>query len=207
MDAKEKILQKSLELFKRFGIRSVTMDEIASQCGVSKKTVYQFFDDKYTLVENILTQMIAEAEIGCTLQQVKATNAVHEIFLSMEMVQQKMQGVNPALIHDLKKYHSKAYEKLEEHKQKFLYNFISNNHQRGIAEGLYRSDFKKDIAVMLHWHCVTLAFDSDLFLKMNHTFSDIDFEISLFMLYGLATAKGVKIIEKYKQQRSKLSIA
>src|SRR6188768_2422393 len=85
METGEKILYKAYELFKRYGVRSVTMDEIAGQCGVSKKTVYQFFEDKDTLVESIMTAMIDKSQKTCTLQQEAAENAVHEIFLSMDM--------------------------------------------------------------------------------------------------------------------------
>src|SRR5690349_6821830 len=130
METGEKILVKAYELFKRYGVRSVTMDEIATQCGVSKKTVYQFFEDKDSLVESIMASVIDKSQKECTMQQQVADNAVHEIFLSMQMVQSMLEGVNPALMYDLRKYHSNAYSRLEEHKHQFMYSFIKKNMER-----------------------------------------------------------------------------
>lgn len=205
MEISEKILYKAYELFKRYGVRSVTMDEIATQCGVSKKTVYQYFEDKDTLVENIIVEVIGKSQQYCSAQTLHADNAIHEIFLSMQMVEQWVEGVNPAVMNDLRKYHSAAYSKIEAHKQQFMYSFFKKNIERGISEGLYRSDIKMDIITAFYLHSVTLAIEQDIFPKSKYTIVDIDYEISLFLMHGLATAKGARLIEKYKQQRLKLN--
>lgn len=204
METNEKILYKAYELFKRYGIRSVTMDEIAGQCGVSKKTVYQFFEDKDTLVESIMVEFIKKSQNDCTKQQFEAENAIQEIFLSMDMVEQLIDGVNPALMNDLRKYHSAAYAKLEEHKQDFMQAFIKRNIERGITEGLYRPDIKMDIITPFYLHSLSLPIEYDIFPRLKYTIADLDSEITIFLLYGLASSKGVKLIEKYKQQRLKL---
>jgi TetR/AcrR family transcriptional regulator, cholesterol catabolism regulator len=204
METSEKILFKAFELFKRYGIRSVTMDEIAGQCGVSKKTVYQFFEDKDTLVENIMLDFINKSQQSCEKQQVHSDNAIEEIFLSMDMVQQMIEGVNPALLNDLRKYHSTAFAKLQQHKDDFMYDFVKKNIERGIVEGLYRSDIKLDIITSFYLHSITLPIEYDILPKSKYTIADLDAEITLFLLYGLANAKGIKLIDKYKQQRIKL---
>ncbi len=203
METGEKILLKSYDLFKRYGVRSVTMDEIASQCGVSKKTVYQFFEDKDALVETILRSVIGKSEKECIFHQQNAENAIHEIFLSMEMVQGLLEGVNPALMYDLRKYHSNAYSRLEEHKHQFMFSFIKKNMERGINEGLYRPEINIDIIAPFQLHCMMVAVEEDIFPRSKFTVGDIDKEISLFMLHGLSTAKGLKLIEKYKLQKVK----
>lgn len=205
MDNKEKIKWKAYELFKRFGVRSVTMDEIAQQCGVSKKTVYQFFEDKDTLVESIVLTFTERTQHSCTQQQQVAENAVHEIFLSMEMVEELIDGVNPALMNDLRKYHSRAYAGLEKHKQEFMGEFFRKNIERGISEGLYRDNFNKEIITPFYLHCAMVPVEQDIFARNKYAISEIDFEITLFMLYGLATPKGIKQIDRYKQQRLKLT--
>ena len=204
METNEKILYKAFELFKRFGIRSVTMDEIAGQCGVSKKTVYQFFEDKDTLVENIMIDFINRSQENCKKQQVQSDNAVEEIFLSMDMIQQMIEGVNPALLNDLRKYHNTAFARLEKHKVDFIHSFVKKNIERGIEEGLYRGDMKLDIITPFYLHSLSLAIEYDIFPKAKYTIADLDAEITVFLLYGLANAKGVKLIEKYKEQRQKL---
>ncbi|TAD86188.1 MAG: TetR/AcrR family transcriptional regulator [Bacteroidetes bacterium] len=203
METKQKILAKSFELFKRLGMRSVTMDEVAGQCGVSKKTVYQYFEDKESLVKEVVSTMIGKAELCCQEGRSLADNAVHEIFLAMDMVQNMFGGVNPSMMHDLRKYHGGAFALLHQHKQQFMYATIKQNMERGIAEGLYRPEVNVEILTRYQLHNMTVAFEEDVFPKANYTVVDIDAEITLFNLYGLATPKGVIEINKYKQQRQK----
>ena len=94
MDLGENIMVKSYELFKRYGIRSITMDEIAVQCGMSKKTVYQAFEDKDSLVSAIMEHNIKMAESNCGKAQQHSENAIHEIFLSLDWVREMFEGVN-----------------------------------------------------------------------------------------------------------------
>ena len=204
MDNKEKIQWKAYELFKRFGVRSVTMDEIAQQCGVSKKTVYQFYEDKDTLVEHIVQTLTNRSEEYCSQQQVEAENAIEEIFLSIDMVEDMIEGVNPALLNDLRKYHSAAYSKLDKHKNEFMAEFFRKNIERGVEEGLYRNNFKTDIITSFYLHSSMVAMEQDIFPK-KYSIIDINYEISMFILHGLATSKGAKLVEKYKQQRLKLN--
>jgi TetR/AcrR family transcriptional regulator, cholesterol catabolism regulator len=203
MDLTETVMMKSYELFKRYGIRSVTMDEIAVQCGMSKKTVYQAFADKDSLIGAIMDFHIKHAETNCISAKLESENAIHEIFLSLDWVHKMFDGVNPALLFDLRKYHSSVYMRLEDHKRKFLYDIFKKNFERGIEEGVYREDIKIDIMVPLRIHTMTLVFDHDLFPTSKYTLYDIDKEITLHGLYGMATTKGIKLIEKYIKQRLK----
>lgn len=201
MEQRENILKKSLELFKRYGLRSVTMDEIAVQCGMSKKTVYQCFDDKDTLIDAVMTEQISCAESNCRRAQVESENAIHEIFMAIDWVHQMFEGVNPVMLYDLRKYHSKVFLRLEAHKKVFLFDIFRKNFERGIAEGLYRPEINIDILLPLRIHTMTLVFEHDLFPSNKYTLLEIDREISLHELYGVATYKGVEMIEKYIKQR------
>jgi AcrR family transcriptional regulator len=180
------------------------MDEIAVQCGVSKKTVYQSFTDKDSLVSAIMDHHIKSAENNCNHAQQSSENAIHEIFLSLDWVHKMFDGVNPALLFDLRKYHSSVFQKIQEHKRHFLYDIFKKNFERGITEGLYRPEIKIDILVPLRIHTMTLVFEYDLFPTNKYTLFDIDNEISLHELYGVATPKGIKMIEKYIKQRDKV---
>ncbi len=197
------ILTKSYELFKRYGIRSVTMDEIAVQCGVSKKTVYQAFADKDSLVDAIMHEHIQFAETSCNRAQAESENAIHEVFLSMDWVHQLFDGVNPSLLFDLRKYHSSIFQKLEQHKKHFLYENFRQNFLRGMEEGLYRPDLNLEILLPLRMHSLTLVFEFDLFPTHKYTLFEIDKEITIHDLYGVATLEGIKKIEYYQQQRQK----
>jgi AcrR family transcriptional regulator len=179
------------------------MDEIAVQCGVSKKTIYQAFADKDALVSAIMEEHIEKAEKNCMHVQQHSENAIHEIFLSLDWVHQMFDGVNPIMLYDLRKYYTNIFQKLEVHKAHFLADIFRKNFERGIEEGLYRPEIKIDILVPLRIHTMTLVFEHDLFPSNKYTLYDIDKEITLLELYGIVTSKGHKLIEKYIKQRSK----
>src|SRR5215467_3938112 len=124
MENKERILQKATDLFMRYGIRSITMDEIAGQLGMSKKTIYQFFTDKDAMVEAVVNEEMKRNEDGCRVYSVEAENAVHEIFLAMDGLQEMLKTVNPQLMYELEKHHPAAYKRLKQYKYQFLFSMV-----------------------------------------------------------------------------------
>jgi len=142
---KERILAKAADLFMRYGIRSITMDEIASQLGISKKTIYQFFTDKDDLVSAVIEREIKTNEVECLQYAEKAGDAVQEIFIAVEDLDEMLKYMNPLMLYDLEKHHPRSYRKLKEFKYEFLYGVIMDNLQWGIAEELYRPDIQLDI--------------------------------------------------------------
>lgn len=201
MEAQQLILRKSFELFGKYGIRSVTMDEVASQCGVSKKTLYQHYADKDTLVYTMLQQMITQSEHQCVIYQQESENAVHEIFQSLDMLQEMFEGVNPVMIYDLHKYHQSAYKKLEDHKNQFLYTITRKNLERGIEEGLFRPEINIEIITLLHLHTISMTFEQETFPRQKFSLLEMQMEIMMHYVYGIATQKGVKLIEKFRKER------
>src|SRR5580765_6719580 len=98
---KERILQKAHELFMRYGVRSVSMDDIAAQLGMSKKTLYQYYADKEELVDVTLGALLDDNRKECLADRQTAENAVHEIFLAFDMMQEMFSNMNPSIVFDL----------------------------------------------------------------------------------------------------------
>ena len=93
MELRERIKQKADELYRRYGVKSVTMDEIASQLGVSKKTIYQCFSDKNDLVDEVIADILNFNKNLCLTSRENAQNAIHEVFLAMESLESLSTGV------------------------------------------------------------------------------------------------------------------
>src|SRR5918993_6021500 len=94
---KDRIRQKANELFRRYGVKSITMDEIATQLGASKKTLYQFYADKDELVEAVADEWIQFSEGSCNSYRNTCENAIDEIFLAMDFVQELFSNMNPSM--------------------------------------------------------------------------------------------------------------
>ncbi len=203
MEQQERIVNKAHELFMRYGIRSVSMDEIANHLGMSKKTIYQFYADKDALVQDVIEIEIDLNRTECVTHKQKSENAIHEIFLAMDMVQEMLGKMNPAVIFDLDKYHPAAFKKYNDHKNKFLYAIIRENLDWGKQEDLYRDEIQSDIIARFRLASMFMIFNPDFFPLGKHSLQTLIAEITDNFLYGLATVKGQKLIQKYKQQRLK----
>lgn len=203
MEAKERILLKSHELFYRYGMRSVSMDDIAAHLGMSKKTLYQYYTDKDELVNAVFETALKENQSQCTAFRQQRDNAIHEIFLSFDMLREMLVNMNPSLIFDLQKYHPTAFKKYLTFKNEFLYKIIKSNLEQGIAEALYRPEIDVDVLARYRLHSVMLAFDADVFPENKTKLLYIEEQLIDHFMYGLATSKGQKLIQKYKAQRTK----
>ena len=203
MESKERILQKTTDLFLRYGIRSVTMDEIASQLGISKKTIYQFFTDKDEMVEAVVDQEIQRNEEECRRFKDNSQNALHEIFIAIEELEEMLKAMNPLIMYDLEKHHPRAFKKFRDHKYLFMYKMVKENLERGIREELYREDLNIDILSKGRVEMVFMSFNQDIFPHNRYRIAEVCYELSSFFMNGITTAKGRKLIEKYSQERSK----
>ena len=201
MEMKERIQQKARELFMRYGFRSVTMDEIAGQLGISKKTVYQFFEDKDSLVETVMQKEMDYMHTECMKQMVESENAIDEIFKDMDSMEAVIESLNPQIIFDLEKFYPNTFEKFKKHKNNFLLEIIKKNLQRGIQEELYRGDLDIDIIAKFRLESCFLAFSQETYPFGKYSLLQVSNEIYFLYIHGIATPTGKKFIEKYIKQR------
>ena len=203
MDMKERIQQKANDLFRRYGVKSITMDEIAGQLGASKKTIYQYFSDKDELVEAVVRETIAFAQQTCEDNKNNSNDAVHELFQAMDFVQQIFSGMNPAMMYDLEKFYPLSYRIFLDYKNKYLFEIIKHNLQRGIEEELYRPEINIDIIAKFRLEAMMIAFNQDVYPAAKFNLGELHSSIIEHFLFGVASLKGYKLILKYQQDRIK----
>jgi len=185
----------------KLGIRSVSMDDIANQLGISKKTIYQLFADKDELVDNIIDEDIQQIQADCTNCCETAKDAIDEIFKTMEMIVAQFRNMNPMVIFDLQKYHHRSFEKFMHHRNTFLLEIIINNLEKGVKEGLYRENIKIDILSRFRLESMMLAFNMDLYPPSKFNALEVTLEIIQHFLYGLSTESGYQLINEYKSRK------
>ena len=187
----------------QFGIRSVSMDDIANSLGMSKKTLYQYFVDKDELVDAVIEGHISGVEEKCLGCRQNAIDAIHEIFLSMEYITEELSNMNPMVLYDLEKFHYRSFQRFKAYKDKFLAEIIKKNIEWGIRDELYRTDFTVDILCKFRVESMMIPFNVAVFPPGRFKLAAISEEIIQHFVYGLATIKGHKLIQKYNQQRQK----
>ena len=199
----ERIKQKAHELFMQFGLKSVSMDDIATKLGISKKTIYQYYADKDALVDDVIKSVLEHSETCCNRDTNAAENAVHEIFLAMDFIMEVFRSMNPSLLFDMQKYYPTAYQKFSKHKNDYLFGIIKQNLTRGIEEELYRADLKVEVIARFRVESMMLPFNPEFHTKVKQSLAIIEQEITLHFLFGMVSPKGYKLAVKYQQDRLK----
>jgi len=203
LDTKQRIQKAAHDLVMQYSIRSVSMDDIAAYLGMSKKTIYQYFKDKDELVEAVVDNVIDTNQCICNNDREKADNAVHEIFLVMEMMVEMFKTMNPSILFDMQKYHPAAFRKFQRHRNEYLYNVCKQNLERGIREELFRPEINTDIMARYRVETMLTAFNPEFQRSVKESLIVIEEEIIIHYLFGLVTLKGYKLILTYMEQREK----
>jgi TetR/AcrR family transcriptional regulator, cholesterol catabolism regulator len=199
METKERILQKASALVTKYGIRTVTMDQVANEAGVSKKTIYLYYPDKEALIKEVLEHDLNESKVQCTIDA-KAPNAIIEAMQALDFMDKQMHELNPLILFELQKYFPKLYQIFLDFKEQFLFNVIKTNLERGIKEGLYRPEVDVDIMAKFRVESSLMVFNTDLYPDKQFDLKHVLHQLFDHFIRGLVTAKGFTIIEKYKSK-------
>jgi AcrR family transcriptional regulator len=192
----QQILLKSLELFLRFGVKNLTMDEIARELGMSKKTIYQYVENKSDLVfKATQAYLLHEAdEVDKIIKTSK--NAVEEILRMIGYISHHLKEFNPAAFHDLQKYYPESFVLFNDYRQKNLLKIIQNNIANGVSEGLYRDNLDADIIAKIYIQAADILIDEQWFPSKKYSFVTIYKEFANYHLRGIVSPKGLKYLEQ-----------
>ena len=198
METKDRILTCAAALFMRNGIRSVSMDDIANELGMSKKTLYKSFTNKDEIVLAVMSTHLCQAQGECSRFANSATDAVQEMLTISAWADQQFSNIHPSIFHDLRKYYPSAWALFSAHKNTFVLDQITRNLRRGIAEGLFRADLDVEVLARLNLAQMELTFNSDLYPHTEFAPKRVNKVLDEHFLLGVATLKGHRLFNKYQ---------
>lgn len=193
----QRIIESAEEMFFRYGIKSITMDDIAKQLGMSKKTIYQHFSDKDKLVESLISEHIKRNTGQMCNFQTSAKNAIEEVLLTMKHLGEMFSKINPTMFYDLFKYHHESWKIYKNFKDKNLANMVEANLLRGIQEKLYRSDIHIKAMARLRIEEVEMGFNQDIFPSDQFSLVEVQVEMLKHFLLGISSIKGHKMVNSH----------
>ena len=202
VNVKEQILKGSEELFFHYGIKNITMDDIAKHLSMSKRTIYENFPTKDDVVGTLLKNHLDDSMEQCNQRCGESKNAIEEIVMMMQHMRDMFSRMSPRILFDLKKFHPKAWKQFRDFKQDFLMKTISDNIRRGIKEGLYRKNINVEVLARLRIEQVEIAWNPEIFPPSKFELKDVQLSMLDHFLYGIANVKGHQMIEKYKRTNS-----
>lgn len=187
-------------LFRRYGLRSVTMDDIARELGISKKTLYQHFENKGDLIEQVIRRSIeCERELIEQIVQ-SAGNALEEMVFLARFVIRQLRELPPTLMYDLQKYYREAWNMLRELHFGYIQQVIENNLRRGMEEGIYREDIEPAIIARLYVIKVNNIVDEELFPLSEYDREMLFRQNIHYHIRGIVSAKGGRMFEKLQKK-------
>jgi len=199
MDLKTRILTEADELFCKFGVKRITMDDIAKQLGMSKKTIYQHFKDKnelvFVLIQNMLELQMQEMD----KRSAGAKNAVEEVFFVVTHLQEMLSKMNPMVFYDLQKYHPDVWTLFKDFRFTYMKDCLLKNLKRGVDEGYFRKEINFEIMALMRLEQVDMIFNQIIFPAGRFMILEVMTELTEHYLYGLCTLNGHRLINKYKQ--------
>lgn len=191
-----KILNTASDLFLSLGFKSVTMDDLANEMGISKKTIYKYFSNKEDLVDATTTYVHTQiSETICEITT-RGLNAISENFAIKIAFKDIFKKSKTSPMFQLKKYYPKTYKKLIDNEFEMFKECIGSNIEKGINEGLYKKDLKKDIVLRFYFMLVFGIHDNDIFNLKDYDLNELDINALEYHTRAIATSKGILELEK-----------
>lgn len=197
MDEKAlEILERATQVYMKYGIKSVTMDDLAKELSISKKTVYKYYSDKPELVKAIIDMKVQMDQAVCTNSTQQSENAIEEMISISKFIIANIGNINPTVFYDLQKHYPEAWKIIEEHKWGYVLNEITTNIERGIKEGLYRKNLNSKIIGKQYVVSTDMITNSAVFPWPEFEFEPLFREIMRFQLNGLVNDNGRKYLKE-----------
>ena len=193
------IADRSREIFMKYGIRSVSMDDISRELGMSKKTLYQHFLNKSDLVKQVLlfNQEDFERKISNILNE--NHNAVDDLLYISLIINSHMEEVNLAFTFDLQKYYPDLYREFLDKKRNFASHYLTNNILKGIRENLYRNDLNVELLAKLYVQKIEDLHDPQFYDREKISFGEVFQVMFENHIRGIANENGIKYFEDRKK--------
>jgi len=194
---REKIVKGASELIMQFGIRTVTMDDIAKHLSISKKTIYLYFKDKRELVNTITEAHLATEEVRFEDVVNESENTVHEMILVSECLRDSMQEMKINIMNELQKFYPEAWELYMDFKQNVMKRSIQDVIERGQKEGHFRNEIDPELIALMRIEQVQTFFIKKHYLAKQYSLAEVQLQLFDHFIHGLFTIDGHKLFNQY----------
>lgn len=200
MDTLTKIRGAAIDLFRQYGFKTITMDDIARKATVSKKTLYQHFANKQEMVTDSVEWFRDAIAEKCNEHLTQSENAIEGMVRVMGLFDEVNRNMNPLTLFEMERYFPECYRRFRCGVEEEDVVRIKQNLKDGIEQGYYREEINIDFMATYRMELSMLVYYPNLLVTDKHHLSEIANEISEHFMYGIMTTKGEKLYKKYKEQ-------
>ncbi|MBV8254794.1 MAG: TetR/AcrR family transcriptional regulator [Chitinophaga sp.] len=199
MVVRERIMDTAQKMFRSYGVKGVTMFDIARDCGISKKTLYEHFQDKQELISEALRELLNDHVRFAEKNNSEAADAIEELIKQMQFIRTKARTLNPVMLFEIEKYHPDTWKEVELFRNDCILYGIKENLKRGMSEGLYRKNLDIDIVARMRQLQLEAAFDPIHYPADQYEMNKVMDEVTTHFILGVATLQGHQLAYQYLQ--------
>lgn len=193
-------MTSSIELFRQYGFKTITMDDIARRAGISKKTLYQHFANKEEVVNESVIWYKNQMTQNCGAMLTGSDNAIEAMVKMLAFFDNMNRQINPMAMFEMQRFYPEAYNTFRALLLEKDVEMIRNNMLQGIKEGLYREEINADLLARYRLETSLLVLQPNLLVSDRNSLMSVALEIGEHFLYGIMTPKGEKLYHKYKEK-------
>jgi TetR/AcrR family transcriptional regulator, cholesterol catabolism regulator len=199
---KEQLLSKSAEMFLTLGVKSVTMDEIAAEMGISKKTIYAHFPTKTKLIEATAIYLFEQISEGIQAIRRDRKDPIEELFEIKEFACQHLKNEKSSPQYQLQKYYPKIYSTIRQKQKHVLEDLTRENLQKGIEKGVYRKNLPLEFISRIYFMAIVGIKDREFFAEGEFSMNELTEMHLEYHLRAIVTPKGLKKLENFLKSSS-----
>lgn len=199
MTVRERIIELATSMFMHKGIKAITMDDIARESGVSKRTIYENFHDKDDLLRHCLAYLDAQYHSRHEQMVAETPNVIQTIFGIMKQAVAAIRQINPLFSEDLKKYHNKVWRDVYGFMMEKQHRQILTILKKGINQGFFRKEINIEVVAVLQMHQMRITSDRSVFPDEQFSPVVVFENVMMLFLRGIATPKGLEVIDGLMQ--------
>jgi AcrR family transcriptional regulator len=196
MEVRDRIIEEATKQFFQFGIRNVTMDEMAVTLGISKRTVYEIFKDKSELVQTCIGKLTEYQDKNIVKVVSESSNVIEAIFVFMREGIKAMNSINPVFFKDFEKLYPALWRKLEKEALAKRLELSVKLLTAGVDQGLFRKDMNTEIVSKLFHTQINLLADDTIFPRDKYNHAEVFQNMIINFTRGISTQRGIEIIDK-----------
>ncbi len=200
MEALDKILSSSIELFTQYGFKTITMDDIARRAGISKKTLYQHFANKHEVVSETVTWYKNNTTANCECVLQEAENALEAMVKILAFFDGIYKRINPMAMFEMQRFFPEAYKKFREQLLERDVTMVRDNILQGIKEGFYRPDLNAELLARFRIETGLMMLQPTLMVNERAELMSVALELGEHFMYGIMTPIGIEQYKTYKEK-------
>ncbi|MEY2705697.1 MAG: hypothetical protein RL407_1759 [Bacteroidota bacterium] len=190
METRQRILDVATEQFARFGVRTITMEDLARQVGISKKTIYQEFEDKKDLVKEVFARILEEDRRRLAFIAEQGDGVIEHLVQTSKMMRERLTSINPLVILEVQKYFPEAWKIFESFKEETIQTDLVKVLEKGKELGYFRKEIDSKVLAKVRISQITSAFDPRSFADVEYNLVEEQMIILDHFLHGIFTEKG-----------------